>query len=198
MVTIGSQPWPGFQRGCSRRHIHRPGATSRISTGRWRSRFASYPRMGHTSSGVMLPPKALLAGTPRASSGSLLSVEFPLRSGLIWAHPTDCDLGREVILAFDRDACQTPHHRNLSDVRECVSNRSLEKLLSRSPQGQVRPKIVVECRQRIMEAAYIVAPGARLGIMPLGFPLRNRQHPIEKIAKVREDGTCGLASAATG
>src|SRR6516165_11511561 len=145
----------------------------------------------------MLTSKTQLAGTLRASLGSLLSVEFLLRWDLIQGHSTDSDLRHEVSLAFDWGARQTPHHGNLSDVREGVSNRPLKKLLNWRLQGLVGRKITVECRQRIMEAIYLVGPGVRLGIVPLSFAFRRQQCPVEQIANVREDGTCGSASAAT-
>src|SRR6185312_12407225 len=113
--------------------------------------------------------------------------KLALRRCLLWPQPAGGNFGHKVVLAFYRRAGQATHDRDLSYMRQSVSDRSLKEFLQGSVQWLTGTQIFVESRQAIMEAHYILIPPLRFRIAPFCFAFCDRQRPVQQVADMTKN-----------
>jgi hypothetical protein len=80
---------------------------------------------------------------------------------LVGAHATCNNLRLMVILSAHRRACQAPLHRDLADVRERISYRSLEKFFRGIMQRVAGGQVGIECFKSCKETPDLRIPWER-------------------------------------
>jgi|GEM_PF-1596726 len=176
------------------------GAARGPPTGSARRPRASAHRSRSPAGGAII----LLINAPPVRCSALLAgfvapfrlLKLPPWSRLIWAHTPRTDLCLEIVLAPYCGTGQTPQHRQLPNVRECVGYRPLKEPCPRTPQGARPGKMFVKHAKRGEETLHITVPRARRGIAPYLLSPNQRQSPLEKITYVSQDFRGRAAGAA--
>src|SRR5215467_6575028 len=114
-------------------------------------------------------------------------LEFALGRGLVCTDFPSCDVGHEIILAFHRYPGHPPQHRELSDVRQRVGDRTLKQLLQWGLQRLARAQVIVEGLQSGKEARLFLLPREWSGIIPLPPSIRHGKPPVHQVADVSQD-----------
>src|SRR6202167_588176 len=128
------------------------------------------------------------------SENALRSIEFPLGRSLFGTDSARNDFGARIILRAYVRTGQATQHRDLSDVSERVSRRSLEKFFGCTTERRIRGDIIVKRFQTGEEPLHPIVPSNRFRIAPLLFSADLRKSPIQQIANVSQNLT-GSASS---
>ena len=97
------------------------------------------------------------------------------------------DVGLRITLTANRRSGETPEHRHLTDVCQCVGNSPLKQSLLGTFDRLVRCQICVEGGKRAEESINCRVPGVRACIVPGFDPLRLGQRPVEQVSDMRKD-----------
>jgi len=113
-------------------------------------------------------------------------------------HAAGDDFRLRVIFAANGSAGEAAQQRELSHVRERISNRALEEFFRRAGERCIGGEIIIERFNGREEALGAFVPRKRRGIVPVLFAVGLAQRPIEQISKMGEDLTArarGVAGA---
>src|SRR5689334_9463097 len=121
------------------------------------------------------------------SPGASELVELEAWFRLLCTHTTPRNLGARIVLPTHGRTGDPPQHRDLTRVRERVSDRTLKESLEGHAECRLAGEIVVERGKRAEEARTVLAPRLHGRVLPPLGALRHRERPIEEVAHVRED-----------
>ena len=113
-------------------------------------------------------------------------------------HAAGDDFRLRVIFAANGSAGEAAQQRELSHVRERISNRALEEFFRRAGERCIGGEIIIERFYRCEETLGAFVPCKRGGIVPVLFAVGLAERPIEQISQMREDlaaGACGISGA---
>src|ERR1043165_1435570 len=89
------------------------------------------------------------AAAPLLRHSITISLELGSRRGLLRADAPGGDVRLVIVFAANRRVRETAQHRDLSDVRQRVGNRTLKQPLCADCKRRVGPQVVVEFLQRV-------------------------------------------------